>query len=72
MAVSKEFLLRQASNTIIDLAEQVEHMRDVLNHSITPKIAGIDLSSDQTLTDALDIEYTTTKQKILDLIAQLP
>ena len=72
MSTSKELLLREASQTILDLAEQVEHLREIISNSISLKIAGIDLSKDQTLIDSLDAEYQKTKTSILTLASAIP
>ena len=72
MSTSKELLLREASQTILDLAEQVEHLREIIGNSISLKIAGIDLSKDQTLIDSLDAEYQKTKTSILTLASTIP
>lgn len=60
----------QANNTITMLADQLEALRKTVEAGKDAKVAGVPL--DQTVINALLVQYTSQKQALSSTFAQLP
>lgn len=64
--------LKQASNLALQIAEANEALRETIEAAISLKLAGVDLSDDQTVVNRLQTQYAAQKTVLGSLVQQLP